>query len=252
VTLSGYAEWPKVADAVIEALLCTPAKKNVHAFLETIRHLVKHQPATAGHLIRQLNPVIRGWAQYQQHGASKRTFATVEHHIFTLLWQWAQRRHPHKSRWWIKEKYFRSEHGNNWVCFGHVMQPSGRVQDVRLFRASSVPMRRHTKIQGEANPYDPQWEPYCEARAGVRMARNLQGRRQLLRLWKDQEGVCAVCQQRITALTGWHSHHIVWRTHGGTDQADNRVLLHPNCHAQVHNQRLEVVKPRPQQGVRKA
>jgi RNA-directed DNA polymerase len=67
------------------------------------------------------------------------------------------------------------------------MRPSGRVQDVRLFRASSVPIRRHTKIQGEANPYDPQWEPYFEARAGVRMARNLQGRRQLLRLWKEQE-----------------------------------------------------------------
>jgi RNA-directed DNA polymerase len=234
-------------------LLCTPAKKNVHAFLETIRHLVKHhKQAIAGHLIRQLNPVIRGWAQYHQHGASKRTFATVDHHIFTLLWQWAQRRHPHKSRWWIKEKYFRSEHRNNWVFLGHVMQPSGKVQDVRLFRASSVPIRRHTKIQGEANPYDPQWEPYFEARAGVRMARNLQGRRQLLRLWQEQEGRCAVCQQRITQLTGWHSHHLVWRTHGGSDRAANRVLLHPNCHAQVHNQRLEVVKPRPQRGVRKA
>jgi RNA-directed DNA polymerase len=234
-------------------LLCTPAKKNVHAFLETIRHLVKQQKqATAGHLILQLNPVIRGWAQYHQHGASKRTFATVDHHLFTLLWQWAQRRHPHTSRWWIKEKYFRSEHGNNWVFFGHVMRPHGKLQDVRLFRASSVPIRRHTKIQGEANPYDPQWEPYFEARSGVRMARNLQGRRQLLRLWKEQEGLCAVCQQRITQLTGWHSHHLVWRTHGGSDRADNRVLLHPNCHAQVHNQRLEVVKPRPQRDVRKA
>ena len=73
-------------------LLCTPAKKNVHAFLDTIRGIVKsHKQAITGNLIMQLNPVIRGWAQYHQHGASKRTFARVDHEIFTLLWQWARR-----------------------------------------------------------------------------------------------------------------------------------------------------------------
>ena len=138
------------------------------------------------------------------------------------------------------------------MFFGYVIRPPGQLQDVHLFRASSVPMRRHTKIQGAANPYDPQWEPYFAARSGVRMARHLQGRRQLLRLWKAQGGLCAICQQRMTQLTGWHSHHIVWRTHGGSDRVENRVLLHPNCHAQVHNQRLAVVKPRPHQDVSKA
>ena len=234
-------------------LLCTPAKKNVRHFLDTIRGIVKrHKQAITGNLILQLNPVIRGWAQYHQHGASKRTFARVDHQIFTLLWQWARRRHPRKSRHWIRDKYFRSEDGNNWVFFGHVTHPQGTHKDVRLFRASSVPIRRHTKIKGEANPYDPQWEPYFETRLGVRMARNLRGRRSLIRLWKEQDGLCAVCQQRITQLTGWHSHHLVWRTHGGSDRTENRVLLHPNCHAQVHSQGLTVVKPRPQQGVCKA
>jgi RNA-directed DNA polymerase len=234
-------------------LLCTPAKKNVHAFLETIRGIVKdHKHATTGNLIMQLHPVIRGWAQYHQHGASTRTFARVDHQIFPLLWQGARRRHPHKARQWIREKYCRSEGENHWVFFGHVTGAKGTQQDVRLFRASSVPLRRHTKIKGEANPYDPQWEPYFEARQGVRMARHLRGRRALLRLWTEQDGLCGVCHQRITHLTGWHSHHLVWRTHGGSDHAQNRVLLHPNCHAQVHSQGLTVVKPRPQGGVGKA
>ena len=132
------------------------------------------------------------------------------------------------------------------------MGSKGKLHDVRLFRASSVPIRRHTKIKGEANPYDPKWEPYFEARQGVRMAHNLKGRRQLIRLWKEQDGLCVICHQRITQLTGWHSHHLVWRTHGGSDRAENRVLLHPNCHAQVHSHGLTVVKPRPQVGVGKA
>jgi RNA-directed DNA polymerase len=234
-------------------LVCTPAKKNVRSLLNTIRGIVKrHTQALTGHLLMQVHPVIRGWAQYHQHGASKRTFAQVDHQICTLLWQWARRRHPRHSRHWIRDKDFRAEDGNNWVFFGHVTRPNGTQQDVRLFHASSGPIRRHTTIKGEAKPYDPQWEPYFEARLGVRMARNLRGRRHLIRLWKEQDGLCAVCQQRITQLTGWHSHHLVWRTHGGSDRTDNRVLLHPNCQAQVHSQGLTVVKPRPQQGVRKA
>jgi RNA-directed DNA polymerase len=233
--------------------LCTPAQKNVHAFRETVRTLVKrHQQATAGQLILQRKPVIRGGAQYHQHGASQRTFAQVDQQIFPRLWQWARRRHPKQARWWIKDKYFRSENGNTWVFFGPVLHAKDTGQDVRLVRATSVPIRRHTKIQGEANPYDPQWEPYFAARWGLRMAQKLRGRRPLLRLWKEQQGLCAVCHQCITQLTGWHSHHMVWRAHGGSDRAENRVLLHPICHAQVHSQGLIVGKPRPQAGVGKA
>jgi RNA-directed DNA polymerase len=136
------------------------------------------------------------------------------------------------------------------VFFGHGTHPHGTQKDVRLFRTSSVPIRRHTQMKGEANPYDPQWEPYFEARLGVRMAHNLRGRH-LLRLWKEQDGLCAVCQQRITQLTGWHSYHLVWRTHSGSDHAQNRVLLHPNRHAQSHSQGLTGVKLHPQRGVRK-
>src|SRR5712691_3834097 len=89
------------------------------------------------------------------------------------------------------------------------------------------------------------WERYFEARLGVQMADTLQGRRRLLSLWREQSGRCPVCEQLITQLTGWHSHHLVWRSHGGADGAANRVLLHPTCHQQVHSQGLTVAKPRP-------
>lgn len=125
----------------------------------------------------QGNPVMRGWAPYHQHGASKRPLAQGDQQVFTLLWQWARRRHPRTSRYGRRDKYFRAEDGNNWVCVGHVTRPNGTQQAVRRFRASSVPMRRHTKIKGEANPYAPQWEPYFEARLGVRRAHTRQGRR---------------------------------------------------------------------------
>jgi RNA-directed DNA polymerase len=45
-------------------LLCTPAKKNVRPFFDTIRGIVtRHKQAITGTLIIQLNPVMRGGAQ---------------------------------------------------------------------------------------------------------------------------------------------------------------------------------------------
>src|SRR5262249_24582921 len=156
--------------------------------------------------------------------------------------------HPKKGAHWIKHKYFGSSGARNWVFFGEITRPHHKPQKVWLYSAVRMPIQRHRKIQAAANPYDPAWEVYFEERLGVKMAANLKGRRKLLYLWKAQQGRCPVCDQAITELTGWHNHHIIWRSQGGSDQAANRVLLHPNCHRQVHSQGISVVKPRPARG----
>ncbi|MCP4539010.1 MAG: HNH endonuclease [Chloroflexi bacterium] len=43
-----------------------------------------------------------------------------------------------------------------------------------------------------------------------------------------------VCGDKISEATGWDNHHIEWRVHGGSDTMNNRALLHPACHRQVH------------------
>ena len=226
-------------------ILIKPSSKNVKTFLDTIRKVIKvNAQATAGHLIGQLNPIIRGWANYHRHVASKQTFTAVDDAIYHALWRWIRRQHPHKSRWWMKEKYFHVIGNRKWVFGGDVEGKDGQRGRMYLFYAHSVPIQRHTKIKGAANPYDPTWEPYFETRLGVTMAGTLKGRRQLLSLWHEQNGICPVCNQKITNLTGWDNHHLVWRAYGGSDKAENRMLLHPNCHRQVHSQGLTVGKSR--------
>ena len=224
-------------------ILVKPSRKNVATFLTKVRAIIKASgQTTAGNLIVQLNPVIRGWANYHRHVSSKQTLRKVDDAIFRALWQWAQRRHPKKPKRWVKEKYFQSVGGRNWVFRGEVTGREGTRQTVDLFAASSMPIQRHTKIKGEANPYDPTWELYFEERLNAKMARTLEGRGILWYLWAEQNGICPVCHQKLTTATGWHSHHIQWRTHGGSDAIENRVLLHPNCHQQVHSQGLTVGK----------
>lgn len=226
-------------------ILVKPATKNVKAFLTKTRKVIKdNATATAGNLIVRLNPIIKGWANYHRHVSSKRTFVKVDDAIHKALWRWAYRRHPKKSRWWIKDKYFMSIGSRNWVFSGEAQGRKGTMRKVTLLKAADTPIKRHIKIKSAANPYDREWEIYFEERLGVKMVENLRGKRQLLYLWKEQNGICPVCSQKITKLTGWHSHHIIWRTNGGKDSAENRILLHPNCHSQVHSQKLTVVKPR--------
>lgn len=233
-------------------LLIKPSRKSVRTFLEKVRRIIKaNKQATAGGLIRQLNPLIRGWANYHRHVASKETFTSIDDAIFKAIWHWAKRRHPGKGRRWIYDKYFRTIGSNHWVFVGEIAGKEG-ARSVGLLQLSKTPIQRHTKIQSTANPYDPAWEVYFEERHGVKMSASLRCRRKLRYLWLEQKGLCPICGEKITKLTGWHNHHIVWRSRGGTDDLENRVLLHPECHRQLHSQGLSVAKPRPDGGVGEA
>src|SRR3981081_1968803 len=100
-------------------LLIKPSKKNVGTFLNGIRRIIKDaHGVSAADLIDELNPKIRGWANYHRHVVSKRTFGRVDHTIFCSLWRWARRRHPNKNPPWLKPKYFERRGNRDWSFFG--------------------------------------------------------------------------------------------------------------------------------------
>ena len=217
-------------------LLMKPSAKRIKSMLRNVRAVIKgNKSAAAGTLICHLNPMIRGWAMYHRHAVSAKAFQSVDHAIFQTLWRWAKRRHPHKGVQWVKARSFHTVGERHWVFSGKARGPKGKLRAVHLLTAPSISIQRHTQINGEANPYDPQWEPYVEKRLALKMAASLKGRRTLLALWRRQGGRCPPCGEAITTLTGWHSHHKVGRSPGGSDTADNRVLRHPTCHRQVHH-----------------
>ena len=226
-------------------LLTKPSKKNVGTFLNGIRRTIKvAHGVSAADLIDQLNPKIRGWANYHRHVVSKRTFGHVDRNIFSSLWQWARRRHPNKSPRWFNPKYFDRRGNRDWSFFGETCNDEGRPTKVWLYYAKSTPIKRHVKVKGEANPYDPTYETYFEEREGAHMLETFRGTRTLRYLWYEQRGLCTQCNTKITRITGWRIHYCVPRVKGGSTGGKNCVLLHPECHDRVHRQRLSVSKPR--------
>jgi RNA-directed DNA polymerase len=223
-------------------VLLKPSAKSVRALLDKVDKLLQgeggHLPV--GLLIVQLNLLLRGWANYHRQASSTRTFARVDHLIFRKLWHWARRRHATKGARWVKAKYFTERGDDRWVFHGRVVDQQGDWRPVYLYHTAQTGIRRHVQVRGDANPYDPAWEAYFEARLSRRMADTLSGRQAVQLLWKRQGGKCLVCGQGLTEGERWHLHHQEWRVYGGSDALYNRRLLHANCHRQVHSQGLPV------------
>ena len=66
------------------------------------------------------------------------------------------------------------------------------------------------------------------------MQQKLVGKRMITYLYKRQQGLCPICEQKITEQTGWNAHHLTPKYLGGKWLTENLVLLHPVCHVQVH------------------
>ena len=117
-----------------------------------------------------------------------------------------------------------------------------------LYQLADAKIVRHQKVSGDFNPFDPEWVLYGEQLQVSRMSQDIWDT-QRLKLWMQQGGRCALCEQLMDSTTDLHDHHIVYRMYGGSDALSNRVLLHPVCHRRVHALGLEVTKPVPARGL---
>lgn len=145
-------------------LLSTPAKSNVKALRDKIRLCIQSALGQSQEkLLHRLNPLIRGWANYFRHGASKRTFERLDYDIHWQLWRWAKRRHPNKPAKWIVRKYFTAT-GKSGHFGVRLNKDKDTSQVLALYRAASTKIQRHLKIKGAANPYDLRYAKYFEQR----------------------------------------------------------------------------------------
>ncbi len=156
-----------------QKLLMRPAKRSVVGFLKGLRAFLReHAGAATWKLIQELNRRIQGWVNFYRCLVSSRAFRKLDSELFRSLWRWACRRHPSKRKRWLKAKYFPRVGNVEWTFCSRV--PSRSRQRVlfpqlegallTLLRASSVTIRRHVKVRGDANPFDPSYNEYFNRR----------------------------------------------------------------------------------------
>ncbi|WP_352762881.1 group II intron maturase-specific domain-containing protein [Mesorhizobium sp. M0847] len=141
-----------------------PARRSVKALLDKVREIITgNASVTQEALIQKLNPVIRGWAMHHRHVVAKASFSSIDSHIWQMLWKWASRRHPTKGARWVRNRYFRVDGHRSWD-FATKGPADASTSGCRLFRAMTIPITRHVKIRGLANPFDPAWFTYFARR----------------------------------------------------------------------------------------
>ncbi|WP_027340697.1 group II intron reverse transcriptase/maturase [Halonatronum saccharophilum] len=133
-------------------LIIKPAKKAYKSIINEIREVIKkHKTIKQGELIGILNSKIRGWCNYHSSACSKKSYQSLDSDVFKALWNWARRRHPNKSKKWIKEEYWQSNETRDWIFSDG---------DVKLRFASDTKIVRHRLIKFDANPYLPEYDKY--------------------------------------------------------------------------------------------
>ena len=149
--------------------IITPSKGAVKSILAKTRKTIKnHSAHTTWELIENLNPVIRGWANYHRHICAKKTFSYVDSCIFGQIWKWAVRKHSSKSKEWIRKQYFRSIDARNWSFFATQKTDSGIMEVKDLFHAATTKIVRHVKIRSMTNPYEKDCLDYLTTRKVLR------------------------------------------------------------------------------------
>jgi RNA-directed DNA polymerase len=202
--------------------IISPSQEKVQAHYD---HLAKeidaHKSAPQAGLIKRLNPIIRGWANYFATVVSKEIYARLDDLVYRKLVSWAKYRHFKKSKTWVSKKYWHSIDGDNWV-FAATKEGSNPL---RLIDHSRIKIVRHVKVKGAASPFDGNLV-YWSTRTG----NNPEMPKRVSSLLKWQKGKCACCRLFFRENDVMEIDHIIPKSQGGKDEYQNWQLLHRHCH----------------------
>jgi RNA-directed DNA polymerase len=201
--------------------IITPSKDGQKRHYRKVTDVInKMQGLDQARLIKQLNPIIRGWCNYYSTVVSKKVFSRIYSLVFWKLMKWGIKRHQNKGRKWVKDKYFHIVGGKNWTF-------AFRNGDTALMlrKHGDTEIKRHVKVKGKASPYDGNWVYWS-----IRRGENPEVSTRVAILLKKQKGKCAFCGLYFKDGDSLEVDHIVPKSKGGKDEYKNLQLLHRHCH----------------------
>ena len=216
--------------------IITPNKKSSKAHQEEIGRIIKkHRSSPQSALIRDLNPVIRGWTSFYTKSDAKTVGELSKQDYLTYL----------KLRCWAKHRcgnikaghqlYWHSMGGDNWVF--STREEGANPLRLLTHREFECGSNDYVKVKGDKSPYDGDLI-YWSSRMGKNPA--LPSRISILLKW--QKGKCSHCEFTFRNEDVMEVDHIVPRAIGGKDEYKNLQLLHRHCHDVKTKTDLELIR----------
>ncbi len=210
--------------------IITPSKEAVKSHTQKIGSIIQsHKTAPKEALIAKLNPVIRGWSNYQRGQCSKETFQKCDNITYQQLRGWAVSRHKGKQRGTKVGKEWKHIGNRNWVF-------ATNDRKLSLINHSDTKVVRHIKVEGVKSPYDGDWI-YWSARKG-----DFPGvKKQVAQHVKQQGGKCYQCGHYFSPDSLAEMHHK--DGNHKNNKRDNLALVHGHCHDTIHaNRELSAIE----------
>jgi RNA-directed DNA polymerase len=209
-------------------LLITPSRASVQKLRDKLKQRwLSCKGKNVSEVLRQLNPLIRGWANYFRSVVASRTFCSLDTWMFARAVRYVRSTHPGKPASWTRSRYWGRLHpGRNdrWV-FGN------KATGAYLLKFQWFRIQRHVLVQGSASPDDPALRDYWRARQEAKADDLVASRRKLA---EKQAGRCPLCGESLFNDEELHADHIETRKQGGKDTYRNLRLVHLYCHQQRH------------------
>ena len=145
-----------------EKLIIKPSKETVSKSMKQISEKVRAlNGQNVGEVIKMLNPIITGKANYWCPMVAKETFSKMDNHIFIVMRRFLTRMHPKKSLKWIQKQYYKTDLTgkckNQWIL-------TDPVNNNQLKIMTQTKIIRHIIIKHKNTPYDVSLVDYFEKR----------------------------------------------------------------------------------------
>jgi len=200
--------------------LIQPSKEKIKQHTaERGKKIKKLRGAPQAALIKGLNPIIRGWANYYRTIEASKVFHRCDNTLYFQLRSWATWQHPMKGKEWVATKYWR------------------RIGERRVFAVSEENylrsysktqiIRPYPKVKGEASPYDGNLLYWSKRLKTHPLTRTTLGK-----LLQKQQGKCRWCELNFKDGDKIEIDHLDGNRMNSA--LSNQVALHLHCHDERH------------------
>jgi RNA-directed DNA polymerase len=207
-------------------LLIKPSKASIKKARKTIKNVfIELRGKPVGDLIKKLNPIIRGIANYWSSQVAKKIFGNLDNYIWIKTRKHLKQLHSNKPFKWIYQKYFKADYTgvskDKWIL------TDPHDNKTQLFKMSWTPIVRHTVVKFRNSADDVSLKEYFEKRDKKDFIKdNVLSRRKLA---KCSNYKCRVCKQSLVGEEPLKINQIVPHKLGGDERYNNLELLHQSC-----------------------
>lgn len=240
-----------------QKLLIKPSKAAVRRLRKRLASEMRTlRGSNAVAVTAKLNPTIKGWAAHYRGVVSKKTFRSLDYHLWQLLYKWATWSHANKPKAWTVDRYFgkHNKFRNDLWVFG------APGTDAYVVRFAWTDIVRHIPVKGGASPDDPELSEYwAKRRKKVKPPLD----NYTMRLLTRQNARCPLCgdhllfaEQPPESPDQWErwwlqvtrraivADYLVHHGKPSTSDDDRTRLIHASCHrGHLARQRRSTAQP---------